>query len=164
MANGWPILKVEYADTITTFLQRFNKKLADSVPALLEAMGKRLRYRFKVNIRDGVDGRGHRFAPLKRRRGKGHNKAMRPLYDRGDLFEFLDFQLVSATAAEVGDPTPYGIFQNRGTKSIPARPFISFDDSPTGDLPESMFYDFAQHQFYESDYYQGQGPGEVGGF
>jgi hypothetical protein len=164
MPNGWPDLKITYVDTVNVWLSKFSKKIDDNIPGLLESLGKRIKYRFRKNIEQGQDAAGHRFPPLKRRRSKKHNQSMRPLYDTGEMFNRIDYRLTGPNTVEIGDPTSYGIYQSRGTKSIPQRAFISFEPAPSRDLPESEFVDFAAHLFYESDYYQGHGPSDVGGF
>jgi len=157
MPNNWPVLKIKYEPTVQAFLSRFSSNLAASIPKLLESIGKRITYRFKANIRDGQTAKGVRFPPLKAKRSKGRNQAMRPLYDSGLLFDSITYRIDLPNKVEVGDPTEYGIFQNRGTKSIPPRAFITFlDDDITSNL-----YDFAAHQFYQSSYYMGNGPSDL---
>jgi len=147
---AWINVTVDYVDTLGGFLKRAAKRVEDSPPLLLEHIGKRLAYRFKRNIRDSKTASGERFPALRRPRPRGHNPSMRPLVDSGKLFEAITYRLISADTVEAGEDTFYGIFQNRGTRVIPPRAFISLD--PDTDLPPQMFYNFAAYQFSDNLY------------
>lgn len=143
-----PKLEIIYAPGINEFLRQFGTRLEQSIPALLEAIGKRIVYRFKKNISNSQDASFVKFPPLSRPRRRGHNPAMRPLYDTGALFERLGFRVSGSEYVEAGDPTSYGVFQNRGTGHIPARPFITIDVSNTSnDIPSALLWNFAAFQF-----------------
>jgi phage gpG-like protein len=135
----WLVVKVRSVPKISASLLRAAKMLGDTKP-LLEAIGERVAYRFRMNIKDSVTADGMPFKSLSRKRsqggrgGKQHNPSMRPLVDFGTLFNSIDYDNTSKKDwVAIGSNVEYAGWQNKGTRNrhIPARKFMSHN---TGDV------------------------------
>ena len=141
-ASGQPIkafFDIDWSGDIAAKLlsavERLNKPVI-----LLRTIGRKLVVSMQRNIDESHAPDGTEYAPLKRPRTGGvHGPAsdsLKPLYDTGALYRDLQYDIdESDNSVSIGHTvsTFYGKYQQEGTKTIPARPFIGI---AKGDLPD----------------------------
>ncbi len=127
--EGFLIIE-EWSEKVVKHLENITRKLNDKGP-LLRAIGHWAAVQFRKNIAESHDPRGVAFAPLKKPRRKGHNPSEKPLADTLALFDDIQFEEdISDSSVAVGNSSavPYAIFQNDGTRTIPAREYLGISE------------------------------------
>lgn len=129
----------EWSASVVKRLESITRKLNDKGP-VLRAIGYWAALQFKKNISESHSPSGRPFAPLKKARGKGHNPSSKPLFDTGALFDDIQFEEdIADSSVAVGNSSsiPYALFQNDGTRSIPAREYLGIPEDKLSPVLEA---------------------------
>jgi phage gpG-like protein len=71
---------------------------------------------------------------------KDPNAGHIPLFDTGTLYGSIQYDLLpSGDEVAVGHSTFYGIFQDLGTSTIPARSFVGLKDSDLPGMADAVY-------------------------
>jgi phage virion morphogenesis protein len=140
-------IHVKYVPRVASQLRRGAIRLSDT-RSLLTGIGRRVAYSMRKNIDQSrtPDGKAYPGLSRPRRPVPPHNPSTRPLVDSGRLIRSINYVLDGKSAVEIGYETQYGLFQNRGTKFIPARQFVGLRAK---DIPPSILRDFVISAFHD---------------
>lgn len=119
---------------------------------LLRKIGESVSTSMRGNILSSSAPSGQSYAPFKRPPKDGHQLLMR----KGTLIRSIGYNLLpSQDEVGVGHSTSYGVFQNDGTRTIPARQFVGLKPNDLDDMGSAV-YQFAEDVLgYATGYIQG---------
>lgn len=130
-------LEVTLSGNAADGLRKAMSRIANLRP-LLDGFGSKLVVSFQGFINTSTTPTGKKYPPLKRPRGAGHNPDPTPLIDTRALLEDLRYEITAADTVKAGSTLPYAVYQNKGTRTIPARTFIGISPEIQDQFTEDM--------------------------
>jgi phage gpG-like protein len=130
-------LSVTHTGAVPDNLRAIAKRLTNYAP-LLEEFGKGLTASIRSNIDESRTPSGKPYPPLKYPRPRGHNPSPKPLIDSGDMYRSIRHVVTPPDTVRAGASFDRAVWQNRGTRTIPARTFVGLRSEDRNSLREQM--------------------------